>query len=222
VGRSELTAARGLCVFGLTRSVYTRIARLVLEEKGADYVLEEVEIFGAAGLPADHVARHPFGRIPVLQHDDFLLYETTAIARYVDEVLPGPALQPAGTRARARMNQLVALLDAYAYRPMVWGVFVERVLAPREGRAPDSAVISRALDAARCCLHEIDRLRERSAFLAGDDVTLADLHAFPMLRYLELAHEGKALIAMIPRMQEWMERMSARRSAERTKGPYES
>jgi len=214
-------AARGLRVFGLARSVYTRIARLALEEKGADYVLEEVEIFGATGVPADHLARHPFGRIPVLQHDDFLLYETTAIGRYVDEVLPGPALQPAGARARARMNQLVALLDAYAYRPMVWGVFVERVLAPREGRTPDAAVISRALDAARRCLHEIDRLHERSAFLAGDVVTLADLHAFPMLRCLALAPEGDALIATVPRLREWLERMSARRSAARTKSPYE-
>ena len=53
-----------LCCIGLSRSVYTRIARLALEEKGVRYTLEEVEIFGPAGVPAEHLARQPFGRIP--------------------------------------------------------------------------------------------------------------------------------------------------------------
>jgi len=39
-------------LFGLSRSVYTRIARLALEEKGVRYTLEEVEIFGPTGAPA--------------------------------------------------------------------------------------------------------------------------------------------------------------------------
>ncbi len=204
-------------LFGLARSVYTRVARLALEEKGVAHALEEVEVFGPAGVPAEHLARHPFGRIPVLRHGDFLLYETAAITRYVDEAFPGPALQPAGARARARMNQLVGLLDAYAYRPMVWGVFVERVL---EGDAVDEAVVAPALDAARRCLHEIDRLQDGAAHLAGDALSLADLHAFPMLHVLALAPEGAALVASRPRLQAWLERMAARPSAQRTQVAY--
>ena len=69
---------------GLTRSVYTRIARLALEEKGVGYALEEVDIFGAADVPEEHRRRHPFGRIPTFMHEGFSLYETVAITRYVD------------------------------------------------------------------------------------------------------------------------------------------
>ena len=111
-------------LFGLERSVYTRIARLALEEKGIPYSLHEVEIFGPNGVPAEHLLRHPFGRIPVLQHGAFALYETAAITRYIDEAFPGPLLQPREPETRARMNQIIGVLDSYAYRPMVWGVFV--------------------------------------------------------------------------------------------------
>jgi glutathione S-transferase len=88
-------------LYGLERSVYTRIARLALEEKGAPYTLHEVEIFGAEGVPPDHLVRHPFGRIPALEHGDFWLYETAAITRYVDEAFPGPGLQPQEAMTRA-------------------------------------------------------------------------------------------------------------------------
>src|SRR5262249_7248917 len=122
-----------LILYGLARSVYTRIARLVLEEKGVAYDLREVEIFGPSGVPAEHLARHPFGRIPVLAHGDLQLYETAAICRYVDEAFPGPSLQPSTPTGRARMAQIIGLLDSYAYRPMVWGVFVQRVSIPLRG-----------------------------------------------------------------------------------------
>lgn len=114
-------------LFGLERSVYTRIARLALEEKEVPYSLQEVEIFGPDGVPDSHLRRHPFGRIPVLQHGAFVIYETSAISRYIDEAFQGKSLQPSEAKQRARMNQFISLLDSYAYRPMVWGVFVQRV-----------------------------------------------------------------------------------------------
>jgi glutathione S-transferase len=95
-----------ITLFGLGRSVYTRIARLVLEEKAVPYALEEVEIFGPAGVPADHLKRHPFGRIPVFVHRAFSVYETQAICRYVNEVFPArlsdPALAGFGTGGSGR------------------------------------------------------------------------------------------------------------------------
>ena len=113
-------------LYGLSRSVYTRIARLALEEKGVRYTLEEVEIFGPEGVPDEHLARQPFGRIPAFAHDGFTLYETGAITRYVDEAFTGTRLQPQEPRARARMNQVIGIVDSYAYRPMIWGVFFAR------------------------------------------------------------------------------------------------
>lgn len=143
-------------------------------------VLEEVEIFGPAGVPADHLKRHPFGRIPVLVHGTFSVYETQAICRYVDEAFPGAPLQPATPAARARMAQLIGLLDSYAYRPMVWGIFVQRVRLPLRGGVADEELVAASVAEARRALAAIASLAGESPFLAGPSLTLADLHAYPI------------------------------------------
>lgn len=208
-------------LFGLERSVYTRIARLALEEKDVSYSLIEVEIFGSGGVPEEHFERHPFGRVPVLQHGNFSLYETGAIARYIDESFPGPALQPSDPRSRARMNQVIGLLDAYAYRPMVWGVFVQRVRIPLSGGAPDETEIASSLRSAATCLNALEALLGPASFMAGECVSLADLHAFPILRYFCLAPEGYSLLKPYGALLSWYEAMLTRRSVSRTTTRYE-
>lgn len=208
-------------LFGLPRSVYTRIVRLALEEKSVSYRFEEVEIFGPEGVPAKHFERHPFGKIPVLSHGDFSLYETAAICRYVDEAFAGPILQPSTAVDRARMAQIIGLLDSYAYRPMVWGVFVQRVRIPLSGGATDEALVATSLMQARSALRALASLVGRSPYLAGADLSLADLHAYPMLRYLELAPEGAAAIAEHRSLADWLTKMNVRESVLRTITQYE-
>jgi glutathione S-transferase len=210
-----------LSLFGLERSVYTRIARLALKEKEVPYTLNEVEIFGPGGVPDEHFERHPFGRIPVLQHGDFSLYETSAITRYVDEAFPGPRLQPANPQLRARMNQAIGLLDAYAYRPMVWGVFVQRVRVPLNGGAPNETEIASSLRSAETCLNALETLLGSAPFLAGERVSLADLHAFPILRYFCLAPEGYSMLKPHRTVLAWYEAMLERKSVSRTTTRYE-
>jgi glutathione S-transferase len=205
-----------LVLHGLTRSVYTRIARLALEEKGVLYHLEEVEIFGPQGVPDEHLQRHPFGRIPTLQHGDFMLYETAAITRYVDEAFDGPALQPREPRARARMNQLIGVLDAYAYRPMVWDVFVQRMRVPAQGGRTDEGIVARALPKVATCLGVLAAQLAERPFLVGDALTLGDLHAAPMLLTLAQAPEGQALLAQHAELGRWLAAMAERRSVQAT------
>ena len=90
-------------VFGAAYSVYVRIVRLALEEKGVPYRLEEIDIFAEGGPPADYLARHPFARIPAFEHEGFCLFEAAAITRYVDEAFDGPALMPQDAKMRARV-----------------------------------------------------------------------------------------------------------------------
>lgn len=208
-------------LFGLERSVYTRIARLALEEKGAPYSLHEVEIFGPEGVPDSHLSRHPFGRIPVLQHGSFVVYETSAICRYVDEVFRGHTLQPSGVEQRARMNQIIGVLDSYAYRPMVWGVFVQRVSVPLSGGLPDESLIATSLESSCICLGALEALMSDSPFLTGKSVSLADLHAIPMLRYFCLAPEGLAALKHYARLHHWYQAMLVRPSVVSTTGGYE-
>src|SRR5438552_877293 len=146
-------------LFGLPRSVYTRVARLVLEEKGVAYALQEVEIFDAGGVPDEHLRRHPFGRIPVLAHGDLQFYETAAICRYVDEAFSGPSLQPVSPAMRARMAQVIGVLDSYGYRPMVWGLFVQRVSLVLRGGAADESIVAASVGQAATVLEALASLQ---------------------------------------------------------------
>ncbi len=207
-------------LFGATYSVYVRIARLALAEKAVAYRLVEVDIF-AEGGPPDYADRHPFGRIPAFEHDGFRLYETGAITRYVDEAFPGPALQPAEPKARARVNQVLSLLDSYAYRTLIWDLFIERVRAPAQGRAPDESRIAAALPRAETCLTALEDLMADGPFLAGQRLSLADLHAAPMFAYAVLAPEGADLLLRHGKLARWWRDMADRPSLAATRSPLE-
>lgn len=196
-------------LYGAAYSVYVRIARLALIEKGVDHELIEVDVFAEAGLPDWYRALHPFGKIPAFSHDGLVLYETTAIARYVDEAFAGPPLQPAEPKLRAAMNQIVALIDAYAYRALVWDIYVERVSKPREGKAPDEDRIAAALPVARTCVSALAALKRPGPFLLGDRPTLADFHAAPVFSYFVKAPEGQAMVEGFPTLSDWWRRVSA-------------
>lgn len=199
-------------VFGADYSVYVRIVRLVLSEKQIDYELAPVDVFAPDGVPEWYLEHHPFGRIPAFEHDGFRLFETSAIARYVDEAFPGPALQPVEPKQRAVMNQTVGMLDAYAYRAMVWDVAVERLEKP----SPDEALVAAGLDRATTVLRALSAARLQGPWLMGDQLTLADLHAAPIIGYFAKAPEGRALLAEFPGIQSWHTRMAARLSFSQT------
>lgn len=204
-------------LYGAPYSVYTRSARLALIEKGVDHRLELVDVHGPGGMPAEHLTRQPFGKIPVLDHDGFLLYETGAILRYVDEVFPGPALQPVDARHRARMNQAISICDSYLYGHGVWGIFVERVSKPKRGRTADEQKVAASLPKAAACYAAFADILGDRAWLGGDALSLADLHAAPMLACLAMTEEGRSMMAAHPQLQQWWQRIAARNSLRETR-----
>lgn len=195
-------------LYGADYSVYVRIARMALEEKGIDYGLVPLDIFAAEGVPAWYLEHHPFGRIPAFEHDGFRLFETNAIARYVDEAFDGPALQPADARGRARMGQMTGMLDAYGYRAMVWDVAVERL----EKAEPDEALIAGGLRQAETVLRVLTSLKAPGPWLLGDQLTLADLHAAPVIAYFLKVAEGQKRLAQFAEIHAWWGRIAARPS----------
>jgi glutathione S-transferase len=192
-------------LYGADYSVYVRIARLALIEKGVDHECIAVDVFSPGGLPAWYLSLHPFGRIPAFEHDGLVLHETTAIVRYVDEAFAGPPLQPADPRSRAVMNQIVGLLDSYAYRAMVWDIYVERVSRPREGTPANEGRIAAALPVAETCLDTLARLKRPGPFLLGGTISLADLHAAPIFAYFLKAPEGRQMLTRFPQLALWWE-----------------
>ncbi|PBC08835.1 glutathione S-transferase family protein [Mesorhizobium sp. WSM3859] len=195
-------------LYGSDYSVYVRIARMALREKGVDYELVPLDIFAAEGIPAWYLELHPFGRIPAFEHDGFRLFETVAIARYVDEAFDGPALQPVDARGCARMTQIIGMLDAYGYRAMVWDVAVERL----EKTPPDEALIAGGLAQAETMLKVLTSLKAKGPWLLSEQLTLADLHAAPIIAYFLKVAEGQKLFARFPDLQDWWDRIAKRAS----------
>ena len=196
-------------LYGYQYSVYSWIARLALEEKGASYRWIEINPF-AADVPESYLALHPFKRVPTLVHDSFQVYETGAITRYVDEAFPGPGLQPRAVRDRARCSQFLSIIDSYVYWPLVRQVFSHRVFRPRLGRPSDAAEIQKGLDAAPVVLAALERLVADTEYLCGAEISLADIHLAPMIGYFAMAEEGDALLKTQRKLSNWWSTMSAR------------
>ncbi|HWK65530.1 MAG TPA: glutathione S-transferase family protein [Rhizobiaceae bacterium] len=194
-------------LFGADYSVYVRIVRLALEVKGVEYELVPIDVFAPNGPPEWYLKHHPFSRIPAFEHGSFRLFETGAITRYADEAFDGPPLQPSGPRMRATMNQIIGLLDAYAYRALVWDVYVERVSKPKRGEASDEPRIAGGLKIAATCLAALADLKMPGPWLLGEQLTLADLHAAPMFAYFLRTPEGRAVIDSYPAIAGWWQRI---------------
>lgn len=198
-------------IHGYRYSVYVRIVRMALIEKGVGWGHVEIDPF-AETPSADYLRLNPFGRVPTLRDGDFTLYETTAITRYVDERFPGISLQPEPPRERARMNQMISIIDSYGYRPMVRQVFSQRVFNPALGNAPDEAMIAEGLARSAVVLDAIEGFAGDGPFLVGDRLSLADIHLAPMIAYFAAAPEGCAVLSKRRKLTAWWLAMRRRPS----------
>ena len=209
-------------VFGAAYSVYVRAVRLVLHEKGVAYDHVDVDVFAPSGPPAEHLARHPFGRIPAFEHDGF------------------PALRKQRDRALCRCGVRRAAVatgrTARAGADEPGAERARRLLLPHAGLGHLRRTCACAGDVAarrtrraspprcRAPTPACARWRRSAAtvrWLAGPALTLADLHAAPMFVYFRMAPEGAAAIARHPRIAAWLDAMMARPSLAATCSPLE-
>ncbi len=192
-------------------SPFARAVCVTLEEKAAAYDI--VPVAPGTMKQKPHLNRHPFGRVPVLEHDGFMLYETQAILRYVDRVLPSPRLTPDDPKAAARMDQLMNVSDWYLFQGVANVIAFQRIVGPRiMGLTPNEAVIAEAMPRAHTVITELSRLLGTQDFLAGSAVSLADLHIAPQLDFLAMTPEWPALTAQADNIVAWLGRMTARPS----------
>jgi len=202
-------------VHGIPGSPFGRTVLLTFEEKHAPYHFARV----APGTlrSGEHLARHPFARVPVLEHGDFRLYETAAIVRYLDRVLPGPALTPVDARRAARMDLLMNVNDWYLFQGVGNVIGFQRVVGPRLfGLSPDEQAIAAVLPRAQAVLDELSRSLGEQPYFTGDQVTLADLMLAPQLEFLSQTPEWAPLTARSANLPAWLERMAARPSMQAT------
>jgi glutathione S-transferase len=202
-------------VYNLPGSPFGRAVLATLEEKGSPYRFSPVAPGTLRIEP--HISRHPFGRVPVLEHDGFMLYETQAILRYLDRVLPAPPLTPAAPKAAANMDRAMNVNDWYLFKGVCNVIGYHRIVAPRlMGLAPDEAAIAAAMPKAHAVFSELARLLGTQPYFAGENVTLADLMIAPQLEFLAQTPEWTPLSAGHQNLVDWLARMEARPSFQAT------
>ena len=200
----------GITLYGPAYSAYTRIVRLVLEEKGVPYTLEEVD-FISVGMPAAQKERHPFGMVPALEHEGHLLFEAGPICSYLDEVLAGPRFAPDEPQARARMAATISVLDNYIW-PDLRELVTQTVFTSLVGGWSDDSIKERMVKRLTGSLTILDEKFVATGALNCNEVTLADLHAVPMISYLADSVDGQLLLQALPALSGWWNELKTRPS----------
>ena len=207
-------AAATITLLGDARSTYTRTVRMGLAEKGVAYALQS-----CGPHTPELLEVNPFGRIPAFRDGEFSLFETSAILRYVEECFDGPSLLPGNIADRARCEQWVSATNAYLYDTMVRRFVLQYVFPRGEGGQPDGGVIATAVKEMPAQLAALDRACERSDFLAGTSVSMADLFVAPILAYVERMPGGAAQLAAAPALMRSQGKVRERASFTSTQPP---
>lgn len=111
---------------------------------------------------------------------------------------------------RARCNQILSIVDNYAYWPLVRQVFSHGAFRPSMGLPSEELEIRDGLDAAPKVLGSLEQLASSSQFLSGDGLSLADIHLAPTIGYFTQVPEGSALFNKHERLSAWWSTMSKR------------
>ena len=202
-------------VHSIPGSPYGRAVLATLIEKGVGHRLSPVAPGTFRAEP--HISRHPFGRVPVLEHDGFMLYETQAIVRYLDRVASGPALTPTDPKAVARMDQVMNICDWYLFQGVGNVIGFQRVVGPRLlGLQTDESAIAQAMPKAHAVFGELSRLLGDNSYFTGDRLTLADLMIGPQIDFFVQMPEWAPLTADTPNLVAWLARMNERACMKQT------
>jgi len=177
------------------------------------WTLEELE------LPYEHVplggvhggndtpeyrAMNPNGLVPTLRDGDLTVWESHAIVRYLSAAHGGGRLFPQEPRRRALVDQWTDWTGT-TFQPAWIGLFWAKVRTPLEEQ--DRAAISRALAASTRCFGILEGQLERTPYLAGEDLTYADIVAgVSLYRWMSMEIDRP----LLPHVAAWHARLNER------------
>lgn len=192
-----------LTVYGTPVSTYVRTVRLLLEEAGAEYDLKDVGIFNGENTSAEYLAKHPFGKVPALEVDGEIIYETAAIAEYLNTVLANNKFSPAEPLGQARVRQIMAIIDNYLYAPAIGTIVIQRLIVPSQGGQTDESKVKDAIAPAQTAAQAIEALAVGNPYLLGSEISIADFHLIPLFIYLSRTPEFDLITAQTPKLRTW-------------------
>jgi glutathione S-transferase len=109
-------------LYGFDGSTYVRTVRIILAKKRIAYEQVPVNVLAGETRTPEHLARHPFGKVPVLDIDGMRLRETEAICRYLDDRTSEPSVVPFDPKDRASMTEVINMIGSYGYSAMLGGI----------------------------------------------------------------------------------------------------
>lgn len=206
-----------IIIYGAAASSFVRTVRMAAHEKGLDYELGQVGdgTVGALGSP-DHRKLHPFGKIPVFTDGKVTLWESMAICRYIDEAYEGKALQPGDVLERARMEQWISAGLDYVIPQAIRNFAQQYVFPSGPDGQPDMAKINEAKPKIREAMLVMDKELDGRTWLAGDNVSIADLLFAPVLTYVGQMPDGMEAFDGCQNLYRWWEAVSALESYKAT------
>ena len=193
-------------LYGFDGSTYVRTVRCVLARKGIAYEQVPVNVMKGETRQPAHLARHPFGKVPVLDIDGMRLRETDAIVRYLDARNPEPAMFPVDAKARAKADESAALINNYGYGAII-GFVAYHLFPDLVGGKDDKARLAN-LEKARTMATLVTENKGDAAFIGGDAPGYGDYLLGPLVAYATMTEDGPALLS-VPGVQEWWDRFRA-------------
>ena len=202
-----------LIINGQPQSTYVRTARMCCIEAGVEYELRPLadgtvdEVFAA--LRSDtYRKKHPFAKMPSLEDGDQFVFETSAIGRYVSRKYGNGCLVPTDLDAATRMEEWVSAINCYVIPDTVNLFIAPLVFAPE----PDLEAIENGKPTLRAHYEIIDRTLADRTYLAGDEISIADLLLSPLLDSVGQLPGGLALFDGLSNLERWWKAVSARQS----------
>ena len=195
-------------VYGTPRSTYVRTVRLLLESAGTDYNLKEIDIFNGENKSADYLAKNPFGKVPTLEVDGELVYETTAITDYLNTVFAANKFSPSNPLHQARMRQIMAIVDSHLYPAAILSIVIQRLIVPSQGGKTDEDNVKNAVAPAQTAVEAIESLTVGSPYLLGSEISIADFYLIPVFTYLSQTPEFDSITAQAPKLRTWWDEVT--------------
>jgi glutathione S-transferase len=210
---------------------------LCLKEKGLEFVSHYVDLHSFEQHSPEFVKVNPNGQVPALIHNGTIITESTVINEYLDDVFPQVPLRPRDPAARARMRVWSKFVDEYfcpALSMHGWNVLVPGIVARlqsgefdklleriplKEQRdkwktaATHSFTTEQLADSKRkvgVSIERMERILEKSKWLAGDEYSLADINSYSMVVPVPRFFPEFMTEKTTPRALEWVARMNER------------
>jgi glutathione S-transferase len=183
----------------------SRKVRAALMEKGLEFTRINIDLSKREQKSPEYLKIHPFGQVPALDDEGFILYDSTVINEYLEDEYPYPPLMPKDSEGRAQARLMEDLRDSH-FNPAAAQLY-------RELRKPEGERDQKAIEQARAkiteCLDRLERELAGREYLAGE-FSLADIAFYANVDALDRIQVQ--VDEKYPNVAAWIARLKARPS----------